>query len=313
MYFVPVPADDDSVYDEFKDDEYINEILCLKTTQDKLKSVFDEAERLGMVCFEDSVSINAETGKVHKNYNIFAKDLIIKAVDNYKSTATNNDIEKHKPTTLEYLDNLEKKANEVYEKWLLGEIKSENAILFFQKQRERLIVKSVDDEGKEIYIFEEARQEAKEFPNLCNNTEWLNTYNEAKKIDKLAKILDAYIKEAQDKTGVEQSQKTTPESLQGISDIKLILDDLKKHKMVLITDEINTTTGIDVFFCHIKYGRTTHEVYNFIENQRIAGYYIISDTKIFMKTYIRTKKGKSILKSLGMATNRQQRQQNGNK
>jgi len=57
--------------------------------------------------------------------------------------------------------------------------------------------------------------------------------------------------------------------------------------------------------CNVEDGSTAIEIYDYIENQREAGNFIINgSTRKFMKTHIRTKEGNIITESLDKALKR---------
>jgi len=196
---------------------------------------------------------------------------------------------------------------------LIGEIKPENALSFFKSNAQELFTEAL------ISMNECNRP-------LTTDEQWQNMISpgsvgkqfeyEAKqkatqmKADSL--LLGRYIKEAENMIAKQKgcdnerqliAQAAKPYSMivsknvtkgQEITDIKLILEDLKIHKMVFLKGNL----------CNVEDAKTAIEVYNFIENQRESGNYIIDNTKTFMITYIRTKSGNAITESLNKALNK---------
>jgi len=101
-YMILVP-DDDPFYEEYSNDEYLAEKLLVETTPEKFKMLLDEATRMGMVCFKDNNEIIVDLGKGEEKigiYKVIAKDLVIKAVENYKSISDLEEFTEEAPEIL---------------------------------------------------------------------------------------------------------------------------------------------------------------------------------------------------------------------
>jgi len=176
------------------------------------------------------------------------------------------------------IDDYHKEIDNVYKKMLLGEYKPEEALEYFQNERNKLYI----PHG----ALKDAEEEIKKYPNLIHNEAFLESYNEAVQNNRDALFLDGFIKKIKNKIS--------------ITDVNIILGDLKKKRMVDIPPNEN--------FCNIRPPTKIIKIFNYLENQVTTGVYYIDDIKEFMVTYIRNKDGKTINKALTKALERKTKQ-----